>query len=202
MVPLSCTFSATSLLCRWQSSNVLMFVSFFPFIICILILSFSLFPPLIVAQKIKQRAPNYFLFGLIKFSCSALCWWECVDDEHWWDFPFFPHLFRKSSPLERSQVTSVLWNLPKFYQSFFGASVDTSGHAHPLNFSFLHFPPSSLMMILWLLPAPFPPLTFSVGASPGLLSWLPLDSTWMTSSSPLVFHDHLYLNNIPWWLRK
>ena len=145
-----------------------------------------------VAQKIKQGAPNYLLFGLIKFSCSALCWWECVDDERWWDFPFFPHLFRKSSPLERSQVTSVLRNLPKLSQSVFGATVDTSGRAHLLNFSFVHFPPSSLMMILWLPPVPFPPLMFSVGASPGLLSWLPLDSTWMTSSSPLVFNDHLY----------
>ena len=73
----------------------------------------SSFFPSHVAQKIKQGAPNYLLFGLIKFSCSALCWWKCVDDEHWWDFPFFPHLFRKSSPLERSQVTSVLPNLPK-----------------------------------------------------------------------------------------
>ena len=156
-----------------------------------------------VAQKIKQGAPNYLIFGLIKFSCSALCWWECVDDERWWDFPFFPPPpFRKSSPLERSQVTSVLWNLPKLSQSVFGATVNTSGRAHLLNFSFVHFPPSSLMMILWLLPVPFPPLMFSVGASPGLLSWLPLDSTWMTSSSPLVFNDHLYLNSIPWWLRR
>ena len=152
----------------------------------------SSFFPSHVAQKIKQGAPNYLLFGLIKFSCSALCWWKCVDDEHWWDFPFFPHLFRKSSPLERSQVTSVLPNLPKLSQSVFGATVDTSGPAHLLNSSSMHFPSSSLMMILWLLSAPFPPLVFSVGASPGLLSWLPLDSTWMTSSSPLVFN--LYLN--------
>ena len=174
-----------------QCVNVCLLFSFYYMHFDFFLSSFS---PSHVAQKIKQGAPNYLLFGLIKFRCSALCWWKCVDDERWWDFPFFPHLFRKSSPLERSQVTSVLPNLPKLSQSVFGATVDTSGPAHLLNSSSMHFPSSSLMMILWLLSAPFPPLVFSVGASPGLFSWLPLDSTWMTSSSPLVFNDYLYPN--------
>ena len=51
LVPLSCDFSFTSLLCRWQSSNVLMFVSFFPFIICILIFFFLPFPPLMLLRR-------------------------------------------------------------------------------------------------------------------------------------------------------
>lgn len=51
LVPLSCAFSVTSLLCRWQSSNVLMFVSFFPFIICILIFFFLPFPPLMLLRR-------------------------------------------------------------------------------------------------------------------------------------------------------
>ena len=60
-----------------------------------------------VAQKIKQGAPNYLIFGLIKFSCSALCWWECVDDERWWDFPFFPPLPLQEE-LSSREVTSDL----------------------------------------------------------------------------------------------